>query len=401
MRSYLELLQHILDRGSECFNQRTGQTTLRVIGPQLELWVPRFFPLVTTRYINFGNVISELDWFLYGGTNIHELHEADNHIWDKWALTDQDVTWHRHRDKYGNKIHVGDCGPIYGAQWTRWKTSRNTYINQITNLVSSLSNDPYSRRHIVSAWNPEYLPDERKTPQENVCDGNQALAPCHTLFQVFVEPAAEWVKILYAGPEFYSALLQTYPYLIPLHYQILDVAFKKKLGFIRKWFNRGFDPTSVYELFDQNVFCEEVFAQLPKSTRSAFSMVLNTAFEKDDKKYPVPPSNMMHLKLYARSQDVPVGTVFNIASYTLLLYVLANRVGMIPGKYIHTMGDAHIYTNQILQVEEQLSREPFLPPRLIIKDGEESPCKSFLLKPISLVLEEYKYHPAMKYKVAL
>jgi thymidylate synthase len=167
MRQYLDLLKYIMEKGTTR-GDRTGTGTKSVFGAQLRFDLSKGFPLVTTRKVFFKGVIHELLWFLAGETNIKYLLENNVHIWDAWA------------DEYG------DLGPVYGAQWRQWRGPDNQHIDQISQVIEQIRTNPNSRRHIVSAWNPAVLPDERISPQENVKAGRAALASCHTLFQFYV-----------------------------------------------------------------------------------------------------------------------------------------------------------------------------------------------------------------------
>jgi thymidylate synthase len=154
MRSYLDLLQHILDEGVER-SDRTGTGTLSVFGYQLRFDLSESFPLLTTKKVHLRSIIHELLWFLSGDTNIRYLKENGVRIWDEWA--DED----------------GDLGPVYGRQWRAWETSSGQTIDQISQVVDQIKNSPNSRRLLVSAW--------------NVADLEQmALPPCHTMFQFYV-----------------------------------------------------------------------------------------------------------------------------------------------------------------------------------------------------------------------
>lgn len=167
MKPYLDLLQHILDRGN-VRGDRTGTGTKGIFGAQLRFDLSQGFPLVTTRKIFFKGVIRELLWFLAGDTNIKYLTDNNVHIWDAWA------------------DEKGDLGPVYGAQWRAWQAPDGRKIDQITQLIQMIRSKPESRRHIVSAWNPAVLPDESVSPQDNVRAGRAALASCHALFQFYV-----------------------------------------------------------------------------------------------------------------------------------------------------------------------------------------------------------------------
>ena len=154
MRQYLDLLEHILDRGV-AKDDRTGTGTLSVFGYQMRIDLTQGFPLLTTKKLHLRSIIHELLWFLAGDTNLGYLQENKVAIWDEWADDN------------------GDLGPIYGYQWRSWPTPEGGAIDQITRLIGGIQRNPDSRRHIVSAW--------------NVADiDSMALPPCHCLFQFWV-----------------------------------------------------------------------------------------------------------------------------------------------------------------------------------------------------------------------
>lgn len=167
MKTYLDLLQRILDQGTQKAD-RTGTGTISLFGHQMRFDLQDGFPAVTTKKLHFKSIIHELLWFLNGDTNIRYLNENGVRIWDEWA-TDE-----------------GELGPVYGAQWRNWVAADGRRIDQISRLLEDLKNKPDSRRHIVSAWNPALLPDESRSPRENAAMGLQALPPCHTMFQFHV-----------------------------------------------------------------------------------------------------------------------------------------------------------------------------------------------------------------------
>ena len=412
MKSYLSLMQKVLDEGALCLNERTGHSTLRLIGPQLEFWVNKGFPIVTTRKIDFSKVATELDWFLQGNTNITYLKERKNGIWDHWAVSESDLAKCRGRDVYGNQIRVGDCGPIYGAQWTQWKTSRGVFINQLNRLLEGLKTHPFSRRHIVSAWNPEYLPDEEISPQMNVLHGKQCLAPCHTLFQVFLEPAPLWARLKDNGKEAYIHYVKTYPdFFKPVHLFIRRYYESWGEYHLKNTFCRPFylKDSSLEEVsgaaFGDDIFSHEWELELRKLLDHDHLLNLHKILN-EDTFVEKPKAYILHLKMYARSQDLPIGTAFNISSYSLLLALLAHEVNAIPGKYVHTMGDAHIYSNQVEKVKEQLLRDPLpLPELKVIEESAPEGAIPYFLSPLlkgrGLRLVGYQSHPVLKYPIAV
>jgi thymidylate synthase len=167
MKTYLQLLQDILDKGSRK-EDRTGTGTISLFGYQMRFDLAQGFPCMTTKKLHLRSIIHELLWFLKGDTNVAYLRENGVSIWDEWA--DEN----------------GSLGPVYGAQWRDWLAPDGRHIDQMSLLLDDLRNRPDSRRHIVSAWNPAVLPDESRSPQENARAGLQALPPCHMMFQFHV-----------------------------------------------------------------------------------------------------------------------------------------------------------------------------------------------------------------------
>ena len=156
MKQYLDLMQHVLDEGTQK-HDRTGTGTISVFGYQMRFNLQEGFPMVTTKKLHLKSIIHELIWFLSGDTNIKYLKDNGVKIWDEWADAE------------------GNLGPVYGYQWRSWPVPNGGHIDQITQVVNQIKNNPDSRRMIVSAW--------------NVADVNQmALPPCHSLFQFYVEP---------------------------------------------------------------------------------------------------------------------------------------------------------------------------------------------------------------------
>ncbi len=264
MKQYLKLLNHVLENGIRK-EDRTGTGTISVFGYQIRFNLEEGFPVLTTKKLHLRSIIHELLWFLKGETNTEYLHKNKVSIWDEWA--DEN----------------GDLGPIYGYQWRSWPKSDGGHIDQISRVVESISVNPNSRRHIVSAWNVGEL-------------DKMALPPCHILFQFYV-----------AG---------------------------------------------------ETLSCQ----------------------------------------MYQRSADIFLGVPFNIASYSLLLLMIAQVTGLKPGEFVHTFGDAHIYINHIDQVKLQLSRKPFPMPQMKLNQ-EIKNIFDFKFEDIELV--NYQAHPHIKGKISV
>jgi len=274
MKQYQDLLKYIKENGVEK-KDRTGTGTISVFGYQMKFDLKKGFPLVTTKKLHLRSIIYELIWFINGGTNINYLNDNGVSIWDEWA------------------DEKGDLGPIYGAQWRNWN---NDGVDQLKDVISSLKENPSSRRMIVTAWNPNIIPNTTKTFSENVKEGKAALPPCHAFFQFYVA------------------------------------------------------------------------------------------------------DNKLSCQMYQRSADVFLGVPFNIASYALLTFMIAQVCELEIGEFVHTLGDAHIYLNHLEQVDLQLSRDPLELPKLklnpIIKSIED-----FKYEDVEII--DYKFHPPIKGKISI
>jgi len=277
MKTYLQLLQDILDKGSRK-EDRTGTGTISLFGYQMRFDLAQGFPCVTTKKLHLRSIIYELLWFLKGDTNIAYLQENGVSIWNEWATEN------------------GDLGPVYGYQWRNWPAPDGRHIDQISLLLDDLRNRPDSRRHIISAWNPAALPDETQSPQENVQAGLQALPPCHMLFQFHVA------------------------------------------------------------------------------------------------------NGKLSCHMYQRSADVFLGVPFNIASYSLLTMMIAQVVGLEPGDFIISLGDAHIYLNHLEQVDKQLSRDEVPLPVMQINPDRKN---LFEFEYDDFDLQNYQCHAGIKAPISI
>ncbi len=274
MIQYHELIKHVLENGT-VKKDRTGTGTKSVFGYQMRFDLSEGFPMVTTKKLHLKSIVYELLWFLKGDTNIKYLQQNGVRIWNEWA--DEN----------------GDLGPVYGYQWRNWNGDE---IDQISEIIETLKNNPDSRRMLVSAWNPSVLPDTGKSFSDNVANGKAALPPCHAFFQFYVA--------------------------------------------------------------DGKLSCQ----------------------------------------LYQRSADIFLGVPFNIASYALFTMMMAQACGLEAGDFIHTFGDAHIYSNHQEQIELQLSRDPKPLPKMILNPDIKN-IFDFTFDDFTLV--DYEHHPHIKGAVAI
>ena len=264
MKQYHDLVKHVLENGNEKAD-RTGTGTKSVFGYQMRFDLSEGFPMVTTKKLHLKSIVYELLWFIRGDTNVKYLQENGVRIWNEWA--DEN----------------GDLGHVYGYQWRSWPAPDGKHIDQISQVVEALKNNPDSRRIIVSAWNVGEIEQ-------------MALPPCHAFFQFYVA--------------------------------------------------------------DGKLSCQ----------------------------------------LYQRSADIFLGVPFNIASYALLTMMMAQVCNLEVGDFVHTLGDAHIYTNHFEQTELQLSRDTKALPKMKINPEVKS-IFDFTIDDFELV--NYEFHPHIKGKVAI
>ena len=244
MKQYLDLLQHIIDNGFQK-GDRTGTGTKSVFGYQMRFNLEEGFPLLTTKKVHLRSIIHELLWLINGDTNIKYLHDNKVSIWDEWA--DQN----------------GDLGPIYGAQWRNWN---NEGIDQIADLIDSIKNNPNSRRHIVTAWNPSVLPDEKsKDFAQNVADGKAALPPCHAFFHFYVADNKLSCQLYQRSADVFLGV----PFNIA-SYSLLTMMIAQVCGLGLGDFVHTFGDVHIY-----NNHIEQVKLQLSREPRQLPTMKLN------------------------------------------------------------------------------------------------------------------------------
>ncbi len=264
MKQFHDLLQHVLETG-HTKSDRTGTGTKSVFGYQMRFNLQEGFPLLTTKKLHTRSIFHELLWFLKGETNIKYLHDNKVTIWDEWA------------------DESGELGPVYGKQWRSWEAADGKTVDQISNVIEQIKNNPDSRRLIVVAFNPGEIE-------------KMALPPCHAFFQFYIA------------------------------------------------------------------------------------------------------NGKLSCQLYQRSADIFLGVPFNIASYALLTHMVAQACDLNVGDFIHTLGDAHIYSNHLQQVNLLLSRTPQQLPRLKLNPAVKN---IFDFKYEDITVEGYEPLPAIKAEVAV
>ena len=235
MKQYLDLLQHIIDNGASK-EDRTGTGTISVFGYQTRFDLSKGFPLITTKKCHLRSIIHELLWFLQGDTNIKYLKENKVSIWDEWA------------DENGN------LGPVYGYQWRSWPTPDGRHIDQITQLIQQIKNNPDSRRLIVSAWNVGEIE-------------KMALPPCHAFFQFYVADGKLSCQLYQRSADVFLGVpfnIASYALLTMMVAQVCDL----KLGD----FVHTFGDTHLYKNH-----LEQTHLQLSREARALPTMKINPA----------------------------------------------------------------------------------------------------------------------------
>jgi thymidylate synthase len=243
MKQYHDLIKHVLENGTDK-GDRTGTGTRSVFGYQMRFNLNEGFPLVTTKKIHLKSIIHELLWFIKGDTNIKYLQDNGVRIWNEWA--DEN----------------GDFGPVYGHQWRNWNSES---IDQLSEVIQSINNNPNSRRMIVSAWNPSVLPDTSKSFADNVANGKAALPPCHAFFQFYVAERKLSCQLYQRSADIFLGVpfnIASYALLTMMIAQVCDLGYGD--------FIHTFGDAHIY----QNHF-EQVKLQLSRDFRPLPEMKIN------------------------------------------------------------------------------------------------------------------------------
>jgi len=243
MKQYLDLIQHVIDNGITK-EDRTGTGTKSVFGHQMRFDLSEGFPMVTTKKLHLKSIIYELLWFLKGDTNIKYLNDNGVKIWDAWA--DEN----------------GDLGPVYGYQWRNWNGNG---IDQITEVIETIKNNPDSRRMMVSAWNPSVLPDTSKSFSENVADNKAALPPCHAFFQFYVSDGKLSCQLYQRSADIFLGV----PFNIA-SYALFTMMMAQVTGLAYGDFIHTFGDAHIY-----NNHMEQINLQLSRDPKPLPKMIIN------------------------------------------------------------------------------------------------------------------------------
>ena len=243
MKQYLDLVKEVLENGNQK-GDRTGTGTKSIFGHQLRFDLSKGFPMITTKKLHLKSIIHELLWFINGDTNISYLNKNGVKIWNEWANKD------------------GDLGPVYGYQWRNWNGDE---IDQIKELISTLKNNPNSRRMLVSAWNPSVLPDTSKTFEENVASGKAALPPCHAFFQFYVNNGKLSCQLYQRSADVFLGV----PFNIA-SYALFTMMVAQVCGYQAGDFIHTFGDAHIY-----NNHIDQVKLQLSRDTRPLPKMEIN------------------------------------------------------------------------------------------------------------------------------
>lgn len=243
MKQYHDLLKHVLEKGNQK-GDRTGTGTISVFGYQMRFDLNEGFPMITTKKLHLKSIVHELLWFLKGDTNIGYLQENGVRIWNEWA------------DERGN------LGPVYGHQWRNWN---NEEIDQIKELITTLKENPNSRRMLVSAWNPSVLPDTSVSFSQNVANGKAALPPCHAFFQFYVADGKLSCQLYQRSADIFLGV----PFNIA-SYALFTLMVAQVCGLQPGEFIHTFGDAHIY-----NNHLEQVEIQLSRTPKPLPKMILN------------------------------------------------------------------------------------------------------------------------------
>lgn len=419
MKQYQDALKDIMETG-DVKTDRTGTGTTSKFGGMMKFSLRHgIWPIVTLREVAWMKVAEELEWMLKGIISVDWLEDRDNKIWSAWAGPESKT-----------------IGPMYGEQWRNWSAGlmklegkdeerleamfeeqENEHgkvssglaieifkeflaektkpfekggsggVDQLQYIVNELVNNPDSRRLVVNVWHAGLLPDTTMSPAANADAGRMSLAPCHSMWQVNTAPMSDLEILRYyldQVEEFQPQIEEVFVGMRGLTHEAQETYLKMLSN--KYLVNKGYLRPK-----------EEVGQQYNLGNDShlevtGYGQELLDAIKGREGFVP----RKLSLACFARSQDVPLGTTFNVGMYSLLAHLLAEVTGMVPWEYTHFMGDFHIYHNQKEGVQKMLERTPMQPCRLIV-DPTLTKVEDFDSKRLTVY---YKSHPKIVFPKA-
>jgi len=435
---YLDILSNVMHHGYDKPN-RTENKSRSITGATMRFTLHKdgkdIMPLITTKKVNFHLILTELLWFLRGETNSKTLDVLGNKIWnangtreflDSRGLTDYEE---------------GDLGPIYGYQWRKWNkpyvsissgADGDTGIDQIMNVIDGIKSDPWSRRHIVTAWNPEQLNEMAlppcvtgdttlKTPEGNclISDikiGTKILTQngdYATVVQKFITSCINKPGFLISCDDHPDSITVTTTHKMmykgpnSTNYNWTEAKTFEKGGYLHVMNDNILSPKKIKRItkmiLNENVYDIGLDIDHTYIANGYVNHNCHSFFQ-----FVVRPNadNMPHYLdcvLHQRSGDLPLGVPFNIASYACLTHIMAKLTNLTAGDLVHNIADTHIYHNQFEGAEEQITRKPYKFPSVEINIPDDV-IENKLLDDIKLEhfkIIDYKHHPFIRYPLSI
>ncbi|BAQ02681.1 hypothetical protein AVU38_gp153 [Ralstonia phage RSL2] len=418
MKQYLDVLKDILETG-DVKTDRTGTGTTSKFGGMMKFSLRHgIWPIPTTREVAYKKIAEELEWMLKGIVSVDWLQDRDNKIWNSWMGPESGTIGPMYGEQWRNwtngitradmerlQMQIDDLNPYEGTpmdlvvkirglmanlvkeRFTPFENGGSGGVDQLMNIVNELKNNPDSRRLVVNVWHAGLLPDTKMSPSANADAGRMALAPCHSMWQVNTAPMSD-LEVLRYSLDSHDGFEKTFDTVFNgmrgLTHEAQEQYYKmlaNKFLFDKGWIRQTEEVGMQYNLGDdKHLELTEAGLQLLESIKGAEGFI----------------PRKLSLACFARSQDVPLGTVFNVGMYSLLAHLLAEVTGFVPWEYTHFMGDYHIYHDQHEGVKKQLDRTPMAPARIIVDPTLEDVTKFDATR----LTVYYKSHPPIRFKPA-
>lgn len=397
MKNFLDTMQDIMNTGT-VKTDRTGTGTTSKFGGMMRFDLRgNRWPIVTTREVDWLKIAQELEWMIKGIVDVDWLRERKNNIWNSWQ---------------GEESRT--IGPMYGEQWRNWNAGVGSKlttddkalllqkirdwspalhpeqgymispegaltafekfleektklfqdggrggVDQLNYIINELKTNPSSRRMVVNVWHSSLLPDLNKSPKENADNGLMALAPCHSTWQVYTAEMTDLEILTYASGAYFHSTDEGRRAEMFAWGEKNGYLYSDEVGIARHNAKLMRDRAQETGLEDHIQAASDASQRILKAVYECEPTITQAGIDYVDTwKDMGKPTRKLSLLCFARSQDVPLGTVFNVGMYSLLAHLLAKQTNMVAWDYVHMMGDYHIYHNQHEGVNTQLERTP-------------------------------------------